>query len=161
MDAKAPMSTSAAASVHGPRASATRQAAAPRPRKKINIITRRPQRSPRRRARGAPPAGAEEKDPHHPAPAPEIAETARRERAEAEEHESPRGVRHEVLPEHAPLARDRRDGGGEDQQEQVVERVADVQEQAGGAQSGHGPYSSPCRTCLTCYSLPTIVANRT
>src|SRR5581483_28173 len=53
MEAKAPMIVSAAASCHGRCAAATRRPAAPRPRKKMTIMARRPHRSPRR------PAGSE------------------------------------------------------------------------------------------------------
>src|SRR4030095_12068041 len=101
MDAKMPMRVSAAASGHTPGASAIRSPEAPMPAKKMIIITRRPQTSPSR------PAG---RDPR------------------AEHPESAHGIRNQVLPGHAPFRGDGTHRGGEDQEEEVVDGVANIEQ---------------------------------
>ena len=76
-------------------------------------------------------AHAQEEDDHHRAPAPQITQAAGRQRAEAEHDERPGGVRHQIGPHHPPVGGDGRDRGGEDQQEQMVQAVADVEEERG------------------------------
>ncbi len=73
-------------------------------------------------------ADAEEEDHHHRAAPPEVAQPARRQRAEPEHDERADRIRHEVLPDHAPVGRDGADGSGEDEQEQVIEGVAGVEQ---------------------------------
>ena len=91
----------------------------PMPMKNTIIIARRPHRSPSR------PAGSE--------PSPNSDEGAD-------------GVGHEVLPRHAPLGGDRGDRGGEDQEEEVVQRMTDVQQQRGGTRvHGLQPTMVGCR----------------
>ena len=75
-------------------------------------------------------ADAEVEHDHHRAPAPVVAQPSRRHRAQAEQHERARRVRHQVLPaREAEVDRDRADGGREDQQDEMVDRVRDVEEQ--------------------------------
>jgi hypothetical protein len=78
-------------------------------------------------------ADAEKEDDHHHPPAPEVPEASGRQRAESEHHERAHRVRHEVLPDHAPVGGDGAHRRGEDQQEQVIQRVAGVEEQRGRA----------------------------
>ena len=79
---------------------------------------------------------AEEEHRHHLAPAPEVAQPAGGQRAQAEQQEGADAIGHQVFPAcEAEVACDRRDRGGEDQQEQVVQRVGEVEQQ--GHRSAH------------------------
>jgi len=73
---------------------------------------------------------AEEEDQHHLPPAPEIAQATGRHGPQAEQEEGPHAVRHQVFPAgKAEFRRDRADGRREDQQEQMIERMADIEQQ--------------------------------
>ena len=79
-------------------------------------------------------AHAEEEDEHHPPPSPEVAQAARRQRAQAEQHERADAVGHQRFPVgETEIGGDRRDRRREDQQEHVVDRVRDVEQQRNGA----------------------------
>ena len=73
---------------------------------------------------------ADEEDDHHHPPAPQVAEPPGRQRADAEQEERADAVRHQRFPAREPEVRG--DGGyrrREDQEEHVVERVSDVEQQ--------------------------------
>jgi hypothetical protein len=75
---------------------------------------------------------AMEEDDHHPPPPPQIPQPPGRHRPDAEHHERPHRVRHQVFPPpHPEIHRDRPHRGGKDQQEQVIQRVGDVEQEGG------------------------------
>ncbi len=79
-------------------------------------------------------AHAEEEDQHHRPAAPQVAQPARRNGAQAEQQERRGAVGHQLLPRReAEVRGDHRNRGGEDQQEHVVDRVRDVEQQRGAA----------------------------
>ena len=78
-------------------------------------------------------AHAEKEQHHHRAPAPLIAQLARGQGNDAEKEKRCGVVWHEVLPSReAELQSDGGHGGRENQQEHVIDRVADIEEQHGG-----------------------------
>ena len=88
-------------------------------------------------------AHAEEEDQHHPSAAPVVAQPSRGQRSQAEQREGADAIGHQVLPaRNAEIGGDGADRGREDQQEHVVERMRDVEQQRRLA-VGHG--SSPAR----------------
>ena len=75
-------------------------------------------------------ADADEEHAHHALAAPLVGEPAGGQREHAEREEAGRGVFQEIGIAQAPLAMQRqRRHGGEDQREQVVEEVADIEQQ--------------------------------
>src|SRR6185503_7495936 len=88
-------------------------------------------------------AEAEEEQQHHATASPQIAEPSRGQRAEAEQQERARAVRHEVLPAGEPeVDGDGGHGRREDQQEEMIERVRDVEQDRGGARCRHAVNAS-------------------
>jgi hypothetical protein len=72
----------------------------------------------------------EEKHHHHAAPAPQVAQPPGRHRTEAEQQEGAGAIRHQVFPSRkTELDGDAGHRGGEDQQEHVVQCMAQVQQE--------------------------------
>ena len=86
-------------------------------------------------ARGA---DAEEEHHHHAPPAPAIGEPACGDRKRAKGDEAAEGERQEIRVPAAELLTHREHHGRENEHEEVVERVAEVEEQAHAARGAHG-----------------------
>src|SRR4029450_8839349 len=68
---------------------------------------------------------------------------------------------HQVPPGHAPLGGDRRNRGREDEEEEVIQAVTHVQQEARRARVRHVTKPKACPQCPACYSGPKIVEKRT
>jgi hypothetical protein len=72
----------------------------------------------------------EEEHHHHAAPAPQVAQPPGRHRTQAEHQEGAGAIGHQVFPaREAELDGDAGHRGGEDQQEHVVQRMAQVEQE--------------------------------
>ena len=80
-------------------------------------------------------------------PAPQVAQPSGRQRAQAEQHERADAVGHQVFPaREAEVGGDGADRGGEDQQEHVVDRMGDVEQEATGGTSWPNDRTRPPRS---------------
>src|SRR5258708_6451086 len=83
-------------------------------------------------------ADAEEEHPHHALPAPAVGEPPCRDREGAEGDKAPERERQKIPVAAAGLGTHREHHGGENEHEEMSERVPDIEEQAHAARGVHG-----------------------